>query len=99
MLGDSELNGTTVFRVGGDEYIIVSETKSKEEVEDLLRQVNGEVEQFEFSYSKPVPTGINFGVTERTKGESIDRLYTMADKLLSDNKTATYEKMGIERRK
>jgi len=88
-----------VYRVGGDEFILISETKTKEEVEEILREVAEQVELFEFSKYKETPTGINYGVTERTCGESLESLYVSADKKLLADKTDTYKKMGIERRK
>ena len=88
-----------VYRVGGDEFILISETKSQEEVEEILRQVGEQVELFEFSKTQEVPTGINYGVIERKNGEPIEKLYVLADKKLTDDKTKTYQKLGIDRRK
>ena len=88
-----------VYRVGGDEFILISETKTKEEVEEILRKVGAQVELFEFSNTSETPTGINYGVIERTNGEPIERLYVMADQILTADKNKTYKKLGIDRRK
>ena len=88
-----------IYRVGGDEFIIISETKTKEEVEELLRKAREQVELFQFSKKLEVPTGLNYGVVERTNKEPIEILYVMADKQLSSDKTKEYIKRGLDRRK
>lgn len=88
-----------IYRVGGDEFIIISETKSKEEVEEILKKVSEQVELFQFSRTLDVPTGINYGVIERTNQEPVEELYVMADQQLTEDKTKTYLKRGIDRRK
>lgn len=91
--------GDNLFRVGGDEYVLLSKNKTKEEIEQVLPFIISEVEDIELNTEKDYITSINYGIAERTDGESIELLSQEADELLLDDKTNKYRSLGIERRR
>lgn len=82
----------TLFRIGGDELIAVCPDVSEEEFDrqvELLRENAGKHE---------VALAIGASWQERTP-DDLDHLLTEAERRMYDDKSAYYQKMGLERRK
>ncbi len=82
----------TLFRIGGDELIAVCPDVSEEEFDrqvEMLRENAGKHE---------VVLAIGASWQERTP-DDLDHLLTEAERRMYDDKSAYYQKMGLERRK
>lgn len=91
--------GDTVFRIGGDEFSIISLNKSKEEVENILKFANQEVNNINIDTDLETVLAINYGVAETYDGANIENLYEIADKKLQMHKTKMYLDNNIDRRR
>lgn len=90
--------GHTLFRVGGDEYILITG------VEDIqLTKVKANLAALEVQNLKLVkeklPLGINAGIILHNPGDSIKDTYTKADDMMGEDKKQMYLKYGLERRR
>lgn len=94
-----EETGDSIYRIGGDEFVIVSQRKSPEMLELLLELAAEEIKKLDLDSTELLPIGINYGISEKTNGESIEFLYQEADKRMSRDKEETYKQLGLERRK
>ena len=97
--GESVKTGDEVYRIGGDEFIIISKNKSSNQIEAIMEYVILKIEEMELDTSSDIIKGINYGTVSRSNGESIDELYKKADKSLSEDKQKTYTKYGLNRRR
>ena len=91
--------GDNVYRVGGDEFVVLSTNKTTEQVEELMANIVQEVEKIGLSINNNPITSINYGISERCNMESMDELYKMADERLYENKNAMYKKLSVDRRR
>ena len=91
--------GDKLYRIGGDEYVLLSNSKSKEDIEKILPYIVEEVESIELDTEKSYHTSMNYGVSERYSRETIDQLFQEAEAELLDDKTNMYRKLGINRRR
>ena len=92
------LTGSCVYRIGGDEFILIS----REPVINIrakLKEVQEEVANIELNVSEKLYLGINYGVAVRENNESIKQLAKISDDELKMHKEEMYQKYGIERRK
>ncbi|MBQ8891707.1 MAG: GGDEF domain-containing protein [Bacilli bacterium] len=91
--------GTNLYRIGGDEYVLITTTDTLEMVETKTKLAAEEVNMLDLGIEKEFPTGLNYGIVERTKGETTKELNFEADKLLMQDKSRMYKEYGIERRR
>ncbi len=91
--------GDTVFRIGGDEFSIISLNKSTEEVENILKFANQEVNNINIDTDLETVLAINYGVAETYEGANIENLYEIADKKLQIYKAKMYLDNNIDRRR
>lgn len=81
----SFLRDTDVFcRIGGEEFMIILPTASKENALKIAEKIRKEVE----TYNKIVPITMSFGVTQYIKGEDIEFIFKRADSALYRAKEA-----------
>lgn len=83
--------GQRVYRIGGDEYIILCLSAKEEEVISLVERIKQEVAKTPYSCS--------VGYAMKTGDSTIDKLYNLADARLYEEKKVFYETSGKERRK
>lgn len=80
-----------VYRIGGDEYVILCMGAMEPEVKSLVDRIHKEVEK--------TPYTCSVGYAMKTNNDSIDRLYQLADSDLYIEKKEFYERSGKLRRK
>lgn len=93
-----EFNDALLFRIGGDEFVILLNGLRKEEVMARLENVNMKLASKTFDIDVPFPLCINYGVSEGNSN-NFQEIYSEANEILSQDKTATYRNLNIERRK
>ena len=91
--------GDNVYRIGGDEFVILSINKTTEQIEEIIMDVVNDVKKIGLDIKDNPITSINYGISERCNLETMSELYKLADEKLSIDKTKTYQSLGIERRK
>ncbi|MBO4514808.1 MAG: GGDEF domain-containing protein [Lachnospiraceae bacterium] len=75
-----------VYRIGGDEYVILCLGSKEEEVKALISRMKEEVAKTKYTCS--------IGYAMKTKGSTIDSLYQEADADLYKEKKLFYERTG-----
>lgn len=80
-----------VYRIGGDEYVILCMGSSETDVKSLIKRIKEEVAKTEYTCS--------VGYAMKTKGSTIDSLYQQADANLYEEKKLFYERTGKRGRK
>lgn len=78
-----------VYRIGGDEYVIICMSTPEKEVNELITRMRENVAKTEYSCS--------IGYAMKTDNCSIDELYQKADKMLYAEKEQYYIKSGKRR--
>ena len=78
-----------VYRIGGDEYVILCRGTTEEKVKELIARMKENVAQTEFSCS--------IGYAMKNEGNTIDELYHQADKMLYVEKEQYYIRSGKKR--
>ena len=79
-----------IYRIGGDEYVILCLGTTEEHVKELISRIKGEVDKTEYSCS--------IGFAMRTDGSTIDMIYKLADSRMYEEKKQFYEKTGKHKR-
>ena len=91
--------GHCVYRIGGDEFVLLTNNEKIELTKIKAQLAAEEVSMMNLGVDEYLPLGLNYGITIHTPESSIRKAYMAADILLSENKRKTYEKHNIERRK
>ena len=91
--------GDVVYRIGGDEFAIITNSTNLFEVETKIQLACEEVKDINLGIDEKLPLGLNYGIVTRKNNEKFEELYVEADKKLSDNKRAMYTSLGLDRRK
>lgn len=91
--------GSCVYRIGGDEFVIISEDNSLEEVEEKVKLIAEEVKNIDLGVNEEVVLGINYGISSRINDELSNDVYQKADKKLYEDKKEMYSRLGFNRRK
>lgn len=89
--------GSCLYRVGGDEFVLISYSENLDNVRIKLAVIQEEVRNIDLNINEPI--GINYGVVAREGNETFQDLYLKADKFLSESKRETYKVLGLDRRK
>lgn len=91
--------GDKIYRIGGDEFIIISYNKSEKQIEILMEYVMLEIENIKLEEYDNLTKGINYGISSRKNCEDIEKVYQQADEKLSIDKKNTYKRYNYDRRK
>lgn len=91
------LTGFYVYRIGGDEFALISENESVENVKIKTVVAQEEIKNLDLSINEHL--GIDFGLSVRNNHESFRDLYLCADQKLMENKSKRYKVLGLDRRK
>ncbi len=84
-------HGQRVYRIGGDEYVILCIGNLEKEVQSLIERIHSEVAK--------TPYTCSVGYALRFEGSTIEKLYTLADKVLYEEKQQFYLQSGKNRKK
>lgn len=91
--------GSCIYRIGGDEFVLISNTEDRKIVELKIQLLKEKMNHLSLGVLEPVLLGINYGIVSRDNYETGEELYQLADKELRDDKQRVYEKLGVERRR
>ena len=91
--------GNKLYRVGGDEFILISDTESYQNALYKVMIIQDEVSHIDLGLDAKEILGVNYGLLQSRKDDTYHDLYVNSNALLEDNKTANYQRLGIERRK
>lgn len=80
-----------VYRIGGDEFVVLCVNSSEADVKALIDRIRTEVGK--------TPYTCSLGYAMKSEGNTIDDLYHRADKMLYEEKTQFYITSGKDRRK
>lgn len=90
--------GSCVYRIGGDEFVLISNLYSLSDVEEKAMMLAEEVKNLKLDVDESLMLGINYGIASRNFNESSRELYLDADKKLSNDKNNMYKVLKIDRR-
>ena len=83
------------IRFGGDEFLLISKNVSKEKLNDLIKKSKMIAKKTEIVYEDINLTGFSFGIgyaIRKNKNESINNLFSRADKTMYENKIESKNK-------
>lgn len=80
-----------VYRIGGDEFVILGKNITEDDVRALIERIRKE--------TSATPYHCSIGFAMKQKGKSIEQLYVLADEMLYAEKQRYYAESGIDRRK
>ncbi len=86
-----------LFRIGGDEFVVLSPAFKKEQMIGKFERVNKKLSEESFDVSLPFPLMINYGVVDDKM--DLDSFNSTADKFMSEHKSNTYKTLQIDRRR
>ena len=89
--------GSSLYRIGGDEFALISKTESYDSAKIKIMIIQDEVKNMDLGIDEPL--GINYGLVKAKNGNTFRDLYLESDALLSENKIEQYQQLGLERRK
>lgn len=90
--------GHTVYRTGGDEFILITNSENIEMTRVKAMLAAEEVSMINLGIDG-LPLGLNYGVVKHDGSSSIKQTYEQADQAMSENKKSMYELFGLERRR
>lgn len=88
--------GSCIYRVGGDEFVLISDTETYESVQIKLMIIQDEIKNMNLNVEETL--GVNYGFVQAKDGDTLRDLYLKSDNLLSDSKREQYQTLGLERR-
>lgn len=91
--------GTSLYRVGGDEFILLAVSENQQLTELKAKLAAEEVSMIDLDIEENLPVGLNYGIVHHQSGDKLKETYDRADKLMSDDKKKMYVKHGLERRR
>lgn len=90
-------NAFRVYRIGGDEFVIIYFNKN---METVRREVTLAYEQCDkIQLDDKIPVGASFGYAEQEEGEEFSATVHRADIRMYSEKEKFYKEKGFERRK
>lgn len=92
--------GHCVYRIGGDEFALVT-TKEKKELTEIKAQLAAEeLALFDLGLAdSQITIGLNYGVVEHKAGDSMKTTYIAADDRMQEHKKAMYESHQLQDRR
>lgn len=82
----------SVYRIGGDEFVIVCRKTSEDELKELIERIKDNVEDTDYFCS--------IGYCYASNGtKTIEEMAKISDEMMYEDKAKYYSRLGIERRK
>lgn len=91
--------GHCVYRVGGDEFVLLTSVDNLQLAEVKADLVLKEAGMIDLDVDGVTPIGLNYGMVLHKAGDNIKDSFAEADKIMQKYKTKMYQKYGIDRRK
>ncbi len=88
---NSLVRGQRLYRIGGDEYVILCMDQEEDEVKSLIETIRSKVAE--------TPYTCAIGYSMKEKDGSVEKAYKLADEMLYMEKKKFYENLGKNRRK
>ena len=86
-----------LFRIGGDEFVILSNKLSKIRLTEKFKAANYKLNKENFGLQIAFPLTINYGIVEDCN--ILDGFYQKADRELTKDKNDTYKRLRLDRRR
>lgn len=83
-----------LYRVGGDEFIIIMRSISENHIKNILDKIESNIHTTNLKDNITVSMSIGYAIFDKDKDENIFNTYTRADGLMYINKRKTKEKMS-----
>ena len=93
------LTGHTIYRIGGDEFVLITDHENIELTKIKANLAADEVNTIKLPVEKEVKLGLNKGIVHHKTNDFIKNTYNKADKILNLDKNNMYTNSGIERRR
>ena len=90
--------GHCVYRIGGDEFVLLTNEDSLRLAEVKAKLVADETQMINLDIKEKVPIGLNYGLVLHNKGDYFKRTFIRADEIMQNNKQETYKQYKLERR-
>ncbi len=90
--------GHSVYRVGGDEFILLTNRENIDLTNIKAKLASEEVSLINLGIEN-LPLGLNYGVVPHMAGDSIRDTYEKADHIMSEDKREMYARYGLDRRR
>lgn len=90
--------GHCVYRIGGDEFVLLTNADNLQYTQAKANLVSLEVEKLKLMNGEQPIIGVNYGIVQHEPNETIQQTISKADKLLAEDKKKMYLKYDIERR-
>ncbi len=93
-----EQTGHCVYRIGGDEFILMTTVENEKLANIKAGLAADEVVMMDLARDYQLPLGLNYGIVTHKPGDSIKQTYKKADELMEEDKRNMYKRLQIERR-
>ena len=93
-----EPTGHVVYRIGGDEFVMISSVENEQLAGIKAGLAADEVSMSKLEYEVGFPLGMNYGVVKHLPGESLKDTYRRADAVMQEDKDKMYKTLKLERR-
>ena len=89
-----------IFRVGGDEFVVVAEGFERAQIDEGLREMDVAIAEFNESGKRPAKLSVSRGTArfESERDTSFEDAFARADKMMYDDKRAYYQTVGDRRK-
>ncbi|MBR3897855.1 MAG: GGDEF domain-containing protein [Bacilli bacterium] len=91
--------GSCVYRVGGDEFVLITDSESLSLASGKANLASTEAGMISLGTEEELPLGLNYGIVKHIPGESIKETLEKADILMQERKASMYEEQNVERRR
>ena len=91
--------GHCVYRIGGDEFVLLTNVESLQLAEIKSELARKEAKMIDLGIGEELPLGINYGVVQHTPGDYYKQTFVRADEEMQKEKSLMYKKYKIDRRR
>ena len=95
-----EPTGHTVYKYGGDEYVLLTTIESLELANIKANLASEEASMIDLGVGdNPLPVGLNFGLAKHIPGTKYEETFNKADELMRENKSAMVKRLNLDDRR
>ena len=93
-----EETGHCVYRVGGDEFVLLTTSEQLNLVDIKSKLAKEESNMIDLGLDEDVPIGLNSGAVKHNPGDYIKQTFMRADEIMQEDKAAMYKRLKLDRR-